>query len=728
MIYKTETSPVGKTSREYYENKANEIFTAFSKSNYYLNFMSSTIRWNFYNNNQWIIQEDNDTFLMDETNDTRNRVKFTMNIIEPLVKFLVGNTIRTDFSYTAVNLSPKAWARREEKLRSAKHITAVGQHFPEFQEALEKEFNVGKNTEETVNKFNRYYTDEYRESINCLIDNVSEQENFEELKNKIGLSFAVDGIGIVKDYFRNGRHKFKRIFLKNYIWDTSAVEPDHSDAAFQGDWWMMKRTDMLESYSDNMDEDTRKMLSSPSVIDLAQLSDGDNLTGEFMRFTPFNDKHPVFEFCWEEAEVCWYGCVIDEFGYEIFTKIDGEIYTDNDLVFPEIPFHVKIMNGKSKIKRYPTVGKYVIVTPRYVSGNTNADDKASPVSVLEYGDVPYTESSVSRNGSHSPYNVYCLNYYDGIVHSPLDSLISPQRFINRLISMGESASNNWRPSGTIIDEDAIAGSKDQLEDIQANINKGKVVTVRANGQLNNVIGTYGSNMGDVTSVMLNTASMLNQMVSSGKGINESMTGTVGGYRVSSSAVMSNIQQGSLMQEDFFFAISQVFYRLFNKIATRGKLCYIDNETELTKITGDGYAKILTLSKDLENEDIRIYIKRAISKEQQIKSGNELLFILRQSQLIDDDTFAMHFGVSDVDQVTRGLFEYNNRLAEAKEKAAKEAEAKQPAMLQAQQDLQDAEYTDRDMDRQVISDNTDKKTQTDLMKTMLTKTTKEQPTV
>lgn len=719
----SELQKVDKNSREYFSAKADEIFTAFSKSNYYMNYLSSTIRWNFYNNNQWIIQEDNDTFLLDETNDTRNRVKFTVNIIEPLVKFLVGNTIRTDFSYTAVNLSPKAWARREEKLRSAKHITQIGQQFPKFQPALEKEFNIGKNQEETVDKFNRYYTDEYRDSINCLIDNVSEQENFEELKNKIGLSFAVDGIGIVKDYFRNGRHKFKRIFLKDYVWDMSAVEPDHSDAAWQGDRSNMLRTDMLEQF-DNMDADCREMLKAPVDIgaDYFQQSD---LAGDFMRFTPFGDKHPVFDFCWRDYEECYYGCVLDEFGYEIYTKIDGEVYTEDDLIEPTIPFHIKIMKGKLIQKRYPEVGKYVIVTPRYEVGNKSSNpEKKSSVCILEYGDVPYTESTVNRNGSHSPYNIYCLNYYEGIVNSPLDSLISPQRFINRLVSMGESASNNWRPSGTIIDEDAISGSKDELIDLQANVNKGKLIKVRANGMLNNVVGTYGSNNGDVTNVMINTANALNQMVSSGKGINESMTGTVGGYRVSSSAVMSNIQQGSLMQEDFFFAISQVFYRIYNKIATRGKLCYIENETELTKITGDGYAKILTLSKDLETEDVRIYIKRAVSKEQQIKTADELLFTLRQAQLIDDETFASLFHVSDVEQVTKGMFEFQNKLSEAKMKAQQEAEQQQPAVLAAQKQAEDAAYLDKDMDRQVATDNVSKKADTEMMKAILSQGKKE----
>ena len=711
-----------KNTKPYFSRKAGEIYSSFLKSNYYINFINSSIRWNFYNNNQWIIKEDVDTFLLDETNDTRNRVKFTMNVIEPFVKFLVGNTIRTSFDYTAVNISPKAWARREERLNSARHITKLGQMFPEFSKDLERNFNVGKTQEETTDKFNRFYTDEYKDGINILIDNVSEQEKFEELKNKFGLSMAVDGCAIGKHYFKNGRMKFKRIFLKNYIWDASAVEPDHSDAAYQGDWWLENNAEILESYGHNLSEEDKRLFTEEISFDISNLPDA-NSTSDFLRFVPFSGKRALFELHWDETRECEYAIFEDEFGYEVFTEITGEEgYTEDDIVLePKLDFHKRIMKGKPKIKRYPSVGKYVIMTPRegFASNNENTKETSSVV-VLDYGDSPYTESSVVRTSSHSPYSVYCLDYYDGIVNAPVDSVISPQRFINRLISMGESASNNWRPSGTILDEDAINGGKDELIDVQRKINKGKTVTVRANGQLNNVIGSYQSNNGDVAGVMLNTANMLSEMLGKNKGINESMTGTIGGYRVSSTAVMSNIQQGSLMQEPFFFALSQVFYQIYNKIATIGKRCYIENETELTKQVGDSYCRTIVLSKELDNEDIRIYIKRSSSREQQIKDGNMLLFTLLQSKLIDDETFSSLFNVSTVENITKALFEFQSKVSEAREKASQQQTKAAQAGMEATQLAEDAMYADKDIDRTASQEEKAGKNQADIMKTLIAK--------
>lgn len=711
-----------RNSKEYFIRKADNIYSSFLKSNYYINFINSSIRWNFYNNNQWIIKEDTDTFLLDETNDARNRVKFTMNVIEPFVKFLVGNTIRTSFDYTAVNVSPKAWARREERLNSARHITKLGQMFPEFSKDLERNFNVGKNQEETTDKFNRFYSDEYRDALNILIDNVSEQEKFEELKNKFGLSMAVDGISIGKHYIKNGRMKFKRMFLKNYIWDASAIEPDHSDASYQGDWWLEQNSEILESFGHNLSPDDRKMFTEEVTFDINNLPDA-NSTTDFLRFIPFSGKRALFELHWEESRECEYAVFEDEFGYEVFSELTGEgIYTEDNIILePKINFHKNIMKGKPKVKRYPSVGKYVIMTPREgFAGNNENTKETSSVIVLDYGDSPYTESSVVRTSSHSPYSVYCLDYSDGIVHSPVDSVISPQRFINRLISMGESASNNWRPSGTIIDEDAVNGGKDELIDIQKKINKGKTVTVRANGQLNNVIGQYQSNNGDVSNVMLNTANVLAEMIGKNKGINESMTGTIGGYRVSSTAVMSNIQQGSLMQEPFFFALSQVFYQIYNKIATIGKKCYIDNETELTKQVGDNYCKTIVLAKELENEDIRIYIKRSSSREQQIKDGNMLLFTLLQGKLIDDETFASLFNVSSVENITKALYEFQAKVSEAREKAQEQSNKNAQGAVEAQQLAEDAAYADKDIDRTMTQGDKAAKNEADIMKTLLQK--------
>ena len=74
------------------------------------------INWNFYKGDQWIFREDMETFLQDETGDTRNRVMFKQNLIRPMVEQYVGNAVRTQFNAEAKNISPYAITRRETEL------------------------------------------------------------------------------------------------------------------------------------------------------------------------------------------------------------------------------------------------------------------------------------------------------------------------------------------------------------------------------------------------------------------------------------------------------------------------------------------------------------------------------------------------------------------------------------------------------------------------------------
>lgn len=710
---------------EYYREMAQKFYQQSMSSVVSSNHAFSAIRWAFYNSNQWIYKEDTDTFLNDEDNDTRNRVAFTMNIIKPLVKFLEGNTIRTDFSYSAINLSPKAHARRLAAIREKLEITAVGQQFPGLQENLQKAFGVGKNREETLANFDRFYVDEYKDAINTLLENVSELNNFEELKNKVALSIAIDGVGIIKDEEYNGEQRFRRIYLWQYLFDTTCIEPDHSDAAFQGDWENMTKPGVLEQYGHKLAETERLALGN-SKFEFNGTSAAYTFEGTSVRMTAKDGHAPVMRFYWRDNVCVKSGCVLDEFGQEIFVELSDEkgegLYTEDDLIIPSEPKHIEILDGNMYIKTYPEVicycdfiAKEALTMTDITSNNLMKDP--SKIIILDYGILANSNDGISRKQNMSPYSVYTTSYIGGICYSMVDDIIPPQRLVNRFLSMGEAAMNNWRPSGTIIDEDGLSGGKDDLLEIQQNVNKGKVISIRANGQMNNVIGTYGGNMSDSTNVMFNMANMLKSMVSANEGVSDAVAGTTGGYRVSGTAVLSNISQGTLHQEGFFYAINRIFQQCYNKIATRGKSIYIENKTALIKRTGDNFAEVLYLTRDFLAEDIHIYIKRSVSKEQQIADGNQFLFILRSNQLIDDEFFADHINVSTVDQVSTALVKFQKDMQAARAKAAEQQQQMMQLMGEAAEDEQSAAQADQDAARQMAVGLEQEKNDVNTMKAM-----------
>lgn len=661
---------IDKSTKDYHLKQATYIYDAYTKGAMFSNFLNSIVRWHFYNNNQWILQEDNETFLKDETNDFRNRVKFTMNIIKPIVKHFRGNSIRTDFSYTLVNISKKSANRRERKLKSLKAITGIAQQFPEFKEDLKKKYPIGDDVMETEEKFERFYTDEIKEGMNIFMQNVIERNKFEELKNKDTLSMAIDGIGINKWEERNGHMKWRRLFLKNYIFDTSATEPDHSDADFQGEWYYMSKSEILERFGHKLEKDTIDYLNSIDFEDFS-LNDMMEEDTSYFKVMGANGKLPVYELYWDDVEECEYGCVLDEFGYEILTEINNSErtkYTTADVVPPTTEFHKRYLNGGLTIRTYPTCVRFCIFIPAIAIPKMKQGIGLEKQDiVLDYGAMPYQDLTVQNEGNQKPYKVYCINYSDGIIYSLVDDLISPQRIVNRFLSMGEAAMNNWRNGGTIVDEDAIDGTHETKIEMQRDMNLGKTIFVRANGQMNNVIGHYNSDKGETTNVMFNMASVLQGMINNNQGVNESMTGTGGGYRVSVGAVMSNINQGNIQQEDFYFAMNMLLQQCYEAIANQGKRLYVENQTELARIVGDKYAHTFTLTKEYLNEEFRLFVKRSSSYSEQIAAGNDRLLLFKQLGLIDDQTFAEMYNNSTIDDIQKGLRDYQLALIEAQKK-------------------------------------------------------------
>ena len=140
-----------------------------------------------------------------------------------------------------------------------------------------------------------------------------------------------------------------------------------------------------------------------------------------------------------------------------------------------------------------------------------------------------------------------------------------------------------------------------------------------------------------------------------------------------------------MQEPFYNALAQVFLQVHQHTATVGKRMYIDNERELAIAAGDDAVEILELSKDMRNEDFRVFIKRENADEMLFAQGDQMLQVFLQSGMIDEDRFADMFGRSTPTDVAMALREVAGERRELKRQQAKQAEAdKQNAISEAQQ--------------------------------------------
>jgi len=153
---------------------------------------------------------------------------------------------------------------------------------------------------------------------------------------------------------------------------------------------------------------------------------------------------------------------------------------------------------------------------------------------------------------------------------------------------------------------------------------------------------------------------------------------------------SLIQRGSLMQEPFYHGISKLFEQCYEMVATVGRNIYIDNEASLHMAVGDDAAQAIKLSKDIKNEDFRIFIERAQDDESQKAMADQMLMLFVEAGFIDQKDFANLYNRSTPDQVTKALRETAKaRIEMERQQAAEQAEAEQ-ATLAAMQQQQDTE--------------------------------------
>ena len=292
-----------------------------------------------------------------------------------------------------------------------------------------------------------------------------------------------------------------------------------------------------------------------------------------------------------------------------------------------------------------------------------------------------------------PLKCQTWGYVDGEVFSPVDDAINPQRFINRVLSVTEQLINNSGGSSVIIDEDAIAsGDKDQ---IYSDIQDGRPVTVQTRGRgVPNAIGYYDATPKAGVYNMFDIIPTIKQMQQDTTGVNEALRGESTGSDQLVGVTELLIQRGSLMQEPFYGAITDLYVQMYQHAATVGKRMYIDNERELAIITGDEGVDIFTMSKDLRNEDFRVFISRenddAVLKQQ----ANQMLNIFLQQGLIDDKVFANLFDRATPNDVTMALRSQAGLRIEAAKKAAKEEQSAMAGQKQEQDALMAQDRQDK----------------------------------
>lgn len=669
-----------KKDKKYHRDYARFCLSSMSSYLYRRYINKCLINWSFFKgqDGQWIFDEDIEAFFLDESGDIRNRLKWTKNVIKPMVQQYVGNAIRLAYDARANCVSDFVINKREKELAMMKDYHKLVKDYPFFESIVKEFVPLQETEEETEEMFNNIFVQEYESDINNLIEFISHEVNIEELKVQITRHLAICGMGIYKGYEVNGNYVADAVNPLFFLWDMSARKPDLSDSEYMGEWYYMDSPSIFERFQDLTPEERVKIENFGN-------NNQNNGIHKIVNgiYTLAGNKIPVHEVYWKDIETREYGWVNDEYGYPYYTMINhpDSKYKDKDLIEPLTEEHKEEMGKKKKHKIYVDVLRFGIIIAQEDLGHEDGD------LVLDYGIVPYQEKNLYDPANVKfPYKCYTWVYDRGEVLTPLDDVIDPQRFLNRTISVVESHMANMRGTGTVISKSAV-DDRDGEADINRNINASKPIFVDTDrvGSVQNAIGTYGSNIGSGTLQLFDVIQSIQTSIQDVTGVNEAMTGTQGASDALVGVVQAQIQRGSLVQEPFYWALTSILRQAYEHMATVGKAIYHDNPRKLAIMVGDKGLQNITITKDHLLQDYRIFITRGESKEQGIANGNQLLFTLLQSGMIDQVMFANLFNRTSPELIANALREHARAVKQAESMATRaQAEGEAQGMQMAQE--------------------------------------------
>tara|TARA_R110001632_G_scaffold4007_5_gene17330 strand:- start:4813 stop:6891 length:2079 start_codon:yes stop_codon:yes gene_type:complete len=644
------------------------------------------INWSFFKggDGQWIFDEDVESFFLDESGDIRNRLKWTKNVIKPMVQQYVGNAIRLSYDAKAECVSDFVINEREKKINELSFYHEVSDSFPWISTIIQEKAGIEETFMESREMFFNMFVEDHEEDVNNLITFVVEDVNMDELKVQITRNLAICGLGIYKGFESGEIYDAEATNPLFFFWDLSAKKPDLTDSEYQGEWYYMDAPSLFEKYP---------KLNKAQREGIEAYGRDDNKTIHKVvngMYTQAGGKVPVYEIYWKDVETREYGWVMDEFNYPYYTMINHEDsqFTDADLIEPQTEKHKEELGDKKKHKIFVDVLRYCVLIPQEEIGVGHEDI------VLEYGIVPYQEKKLGDPSSVKfPYKCYTWVYDRGEILTPLDDVIDPQRFLNRTISVIESQMSNMRGTGTVISKSAVDPRDGELDTLR-NMNASKPIFVDTDrvGSVQNAIGQYGTNIGNGTLQMFQVVSEVQKSIADVTGVNESMTGTGQTSDALVGVIEAQIQRGSLVQEPFYWALTSILKQAYEHISTVGKAVYFDNPRRLAMMVGDKGMKNIILTKDHLLQDYRIFIKRAESKEKGEEAGNQLLFTLLQSGLIDQNVFSNLFGRATPDRIAKEMRAFvrannqaQNQIEKAQMKGNQIADQKEAELVQGMEE-------------------------------------------
>ena len=316
-----------------------------------------------------------------------------------------------------------------------------------------------------------------------------------------------------------------------------------------------------------------------------------------------------------------------------------------------------------------------------------------------------------------PFKIGTWSYLDGVVLSPVDVVINPQRMINRFLSVMENQINNSGGAGVVFDKDLLGTTTE--DEARSHINKGEAIGINAKGRgVQNVMGRYDSTPKESVLAFQGLIDSFKQGIEQVTGVNEGIKGESNNPDQLVGVMQLMIQRGSIIQEPFYAALTDCYRGCYQSVISSGRRYYADNEVELVDAVGEDAATMIKLSKDTNTESLRLTLTRSLDTANERMAVDSAMMSWLQFALVDQDTVSKLYGRASMEEAIYEMREYNKRLANQKRMAAQQqqgqATAQQTATDQAGMAVYDKSVKQQTLDQ--LNQNADRSTKLQMAQT------------
>lgn len=642
-----------------------------------------------------LTQEDIDTFMLDDSMNTRNRTMFNFNMVRPIIEQYRGTAVQSTFGASAVPVTYRSETRRMIELGQQKIMHALSETSDVARTVIGSRFDLGETMQETEAIFESLWQDRNIKAMNSLLQRMAEMNDMERYNSDDMLRFAI--WGILPVIARSGAHfQWERIHPSEFFFDPNVQEPDLSDASFMGVFPMMGMPRVAELY--DLDPTEVAMVEEA----LKAYGGGGNLN------VMGRNKVRVTTDYWMDVMYQEFGYVMRQ-GVPTLVRVGeaegirkGEEVTYNDLIDPPDEEAKELFGGRKSRKSYVECVRFAdLILWEDLAGGT-MDDAAKkrysegklPDLVLDYGLYPLQEyDPFDPSRARLPIKAVTFAMAAGEVISPVQSVLEPNRFINRVLSAVEGQANMSGGKSLGVDMDLVDPALTE-EDVSVRAKQGRVIPFRAQGRgVNNAMASHDDSMGSGAYAMLQIVSAVQDLIRTVTGVNATFAGEAQKNQlVGVTDVL--VQRGALMMEPVHDAFADLKLQKYRCMATAGKEFYMQRPSLLMDMVSDADLLPLMQGRDFALERFNITIRRDNPDQGKRKLANEWLNLLLQQGLIDRTRFADLYDRSYVPDVAAAVRQYAAELSRAEAQAQRE-QAKQQMLqgLAAQYQQEDANEAD-----------------------------------